>query len=180
MLEGSRAHVMLAVILELLGRDGGAEEILQVLQHVLLRRGEGARLGVLIERGLAGGRSGSSSHGADGLGLLCKTRRARSVRRLAGRCGCNSAPSSHCCIAEGYRTRSNRPPFFKRCAHFLPAHPDTHTHARFFFTRASRTRAAKPARRWARRRWGPDRPPRAGASSPLAAASPAATPGARS
>ena len=70
MLEGRRAHVMLRVVLELLRRDGRAwlglglglglglrlrlgegrtEEVLQILQHILLRRRERARLRHLLE-----------------------------------------------------------------------------------------------------------------------------------
>ena len=44
-----RDGVVLAVVLELLGRHGGAKEILQILQHVLLGRRKGARLGVRVE-----------------------------------------------------------------------------------------------------------------------------------
>jgi len=41
--------VVLRVVLQLLGRDGRAEEVLQVLEHVLLGRSERARLGVRLE-----------------------------------------------------------------------------------------------------------------------------------
>ena len=41
--------VVLAVILELLGRDGGAKEVLQVLEDVLLGRRKGARLRLGVE-----------------------------------------------------------------------------------------------------------------------------------
>ena len=41
--------VVLAVILELLGRHGRAEEVLQVLEDILLGRRERARLGVRVE-----------------------------------------------------------------------------------------------------------------------------------
>ena len=41
--------VVLAVILELLGRDGGAKEVLQVLEDVLLGRRKGARLRLSVE-----------------------------------------------------------------------------------------------------------------------------------
>jgi len=40
---------LFAVVLELLGRHGGAKEILQVLEDVLLGRRKGARLGVGVE-----------------------------------------------------------------------------------------------------------------------------------
>jgi predicted RNA-binding protein Jag len=41
--------VMFAVVLELLGRHGRAEEILQVLEDILLGRRERARLRVRVE-----------------------------------------------------------------------------------------------------------------------------------
>ena len=41
--------VVLAVILELLGRHRSAEEVLQVLQDILLGRRKGARLRVRVE-----------------------------------------------------------------------------------------------------------------------------------
>ena len=44
-----RHSMVLAVVLELLGRHGGAEEVLQVLEDVLLGRREGARLRGLLE-----------------------------------------------------------------------------------------------------------------------------------
>lgn len=44
-----RNSVVLAVILELLGRHGRAEEVLQILQDVLLGRRKGARLRVRVE-----------------------------------------------------------------------------------------------------------------------------------
>lgn len=40
---------VLRVVLELLGRDGGAEEVLEVLEDVLLGRRKGARLRVGVE-----------------------------------------------------------------------------------------------------------------------------------
>ena len=43
--------MVLGVVLELLGRDGGAEEVLQVLEHILLGGREGARLRVVVEVG---------------------------------------------------------------------------------------------------------------------------------
>ena len=45
--------VMLGVVLELLGRHGGAEEVLEVLEDVLLGRSKGARLRVVMETGHA-------------------------------------------------------------------------------------------------------------------------------
>ena len=47
---GSRLTV-LRIILQLLGRDGGAEEVLEVLEHVLLAGRECARLWVVIKVG---------------------------------------------------------------------------------------------------------------------------------
>ena len=41
--------VVLGVVLELLRRDGGAKEVLEVLEDILLGRRKRARLGVLIE-----------------------------------------------------------------------------------------------------------------------------------
>ena len=38
--------MVLGVVLELLGRDGGAEEVLKVLEDILLARRKGARLRV--------------------------------------------------------------------------------------------------------------------------------------
>ena len=46
--------VVLGVVLQLLGRDGRAEEVLQVLEHVLLGGRERARLRVVVEVGHAG------------------------------------------------------------------------------------------------------------------------------
>jgi hypothetical protein len=47
---GRTGHSMvLAVVLELLGRHGGAKEVLEVLEDVLLRRRKGARLRGLLE-----------------------------------------------------------------------------------------------------------------------------------
>ena len=43
--------MVLAVVLELLGRDGGAEKVLQVLEDVLLGRRKGARLRLGVEIG---------------------------------------------------------------------------------------------------------------------------------
>ena len=41
--------MVLGVVLELLGRHGGTEEVLEVLQHILLAGRKGARLGVRFE-----------------------------------------------------------------------------------------------------------------------------------
>ena len=52
---GRTGHgVVLGVVLQLLGRDGRAEEVLQVLEHVLLGGRERARLRVVVEVGHAG------------------------------------------------------------------------------------------------------------------------------
>ena len=73
---GSRLTV-LRVVLELLGRDGGAEEVLEVLEDILLAGREGARLRVGIEVGHCVGAAratGLSWEGTSG-----------SVHKLAGR-----------------------------------------------------------------------------------------------
>lgn len=41
--------MVLGVVLELLGRDGGAEKVLEVLHHVLLGGRKGARLRLRVE-----------------------------------------------------------------------------------------------------------------------------------
>ncbi len=62
--------MVLGVVLQLLGRDGRAEEVLQVLEHVLLGGRKGARLRVLVEAVLAGGdgRPGCEGGGTTGGG----------------------------------------------------------------------------------------------------------------
>ena len=45
--------VVLRVVLELLGRHGRTEEVLEVLEHILLGGRKGARLGVRVEVGHA-------------------------------------------------------------------------------------------------------------------------------
>ena len=46
--------MVLRVVLELLGRDGGAEEVLEVLEDILLAGRKGARLRVVVEVGHIG------------------------------------------------------------------------------------------------------------------------------
>ena len=69
--------VVLRVVLELLGRDGGAEEVLEVLEHILLAWRKGFWLGVRVEIGHGAG-------AAEATGLTWE-RTNESVHKLAGR-----------------------------------------------------------------------------------------------
>ena len=51
--------VVLRIVLQFFRTDGRAEEVLEVLEDILLRRREGARLGLRVEGGVGVGHVGA-------------------------------------------------------------------------------------------------------------------------